>query len=77
MVSRCVGGVLLSGSGDEGGGGGGGEQVEFCYQGRAMRAVVVVVSRCVGGALLSGSGDEGGGGGEQVCRWSIVIRVRR
>ena len=38
---------------------------------------VVVVSRCVGGALLSGSGDEGGGGGEQVCRWSIVIRVRR
>jgi len=49
--------------------------VEFCYQGQAMR--VVVVSRCVGGVLLSGSGDEGGGGGEQVCRWSIVIRVRR
>jgi len=64
---------LLSGSGDEGGGGGG-EQVEYCYQGQAMR--VVVVSRCVGGVLLSGSGDEGGGG-EQVCRWSFVIRVRR
>jgi len=41
-----------------------------------MRVVEVVVSRCVGGVLLSGSGDEGGGG-EQVCRWSIVIRVRR
>ena len=64
---------MLSGSGDEGGGGGG-EQVEYCYQGQAMR--VVVVSRCVGGVLLSGSGDEGGGG-EQVGRWSFVTRVRR
>ena len=48
--------------------------MEYCYQGQAMR--VVLVSRCVGGVLLSGSGDEGGGG-EQVCRWSFVIRVRR
>ena len=48
--------------------------MEYCYQGQAMR--VVVVRRCVGGVLLSGSGDENGGG-EQVSRWSFVIRVRR